>query len=355
MDARRPKTGRNRGPWRGTRLNALLTPSTYGYIDPALHRDRDRQERDRRLAETPMAATAAGRLSEAPAANARVPSLARPSDDQLQERAQQLRRALRRQQELNRRQHEFILMASHEFGTPLAIIDSHAQGIRRRADRITPDDLVRRIDKILVAVRRMTEMVQRSLDLASTSLSDADQLDEQDLDDGAVDEPHTGRRVEIDLPELLRALCGQYRNLSPEHEIVLDLAELPGAVWGNREHVRQILDNLLSNAIKYSPGGGRIEVTGRREAEAAVIVIRDQGIGIPTRDLPMIFNPFFRASNTTAISGTGYGLALVARLIAQHGGKIDVASGEGQGSTFTVSLPIDLRGGRPGRAVAAGS
>jgi len=268
--------------------------------------------------------------------------------DQLHRPTQQLERALRRQRELNRLQRDFAVMAWHEFGTPLAIIDSQAQGIARLADQLTPQDLQRRIGKIRTAVRRMSEIVSRSLHVASSSLAHSDELDALAGDDDLVDNPATGRRAEISLLRLLHESCRRYQELSGAHEVIEDLTDLPNIIWGSEVSIRQIFDNLLSNAIKYAPDGGPIQVTGRSERHAAVILVRDQGLGIPEQEMDMIFRPFFRGSNTTGISGTGCGLALVKKQIAEHGGSIDVESREGLGSTFTVRLPIDLRGaGRP--------
>ena len=278
------------------------------------------------------------------------------SEARAEDRALRLRRALRRQTELNRLQREFMLMAAHEFGTPLAIIDSQAQGLARRAERIAPDDLRRRLEKIRAAVARMNEMVQRSLAAFSSSLTDADEPgplagpgDDADL----LGEVGESRRVEIDMPRLVGDTCRAYQELSSAHQIVQDLDGLPRSVWGDHEQVRQILVNLLANAIKYSPRGGRIEVTGRTAGAAAVISIRDEGLGIAAQDRDKIFRPFYRAANTTGIAGTGLGLSLVQKVIEQHGGAIAVASEEGEGSTFTVSLPIDLRGSQRAAAQAA--
>jgi signal transduction histidine kinase len=103
---------------------------------------------------------------------------------------------------------------------------------------------------------------------------------------------------------------------------------------------RHIFGNLLSNAIKYSPEGGlvRFEATVRtQEVEFQVV---DSGIGLPQQDIPRLFETFFRASNSGKISGTGLGLSIVQRAVELHGGRISVASELGQGTTFTVVLPL---------------
>ena len=110
------------------------------------------------------------------------------------------------------------------------------------------------------------------------------------------------------------------------------------------DRIEQVLVNLLTNAIKYSPQGGEIEVIVREQMErqAALISIRDQGIGIPQAEQARIFGRFFRASNAEAIliSGTGLGLYLCRELVLQHEGQIWFESQEGAGSTFFVRLPL---------------
>ena len=102
--------------------------------------------------------------------------------------------------------------------------------------------------------------------------------------------------------------------------------------------------NLLSNAVKYAPNDPRIQVKGWTDGTFAAVSVRDHGVGVPADDLPRMFERFFRAATSAGIGGTGIGLNLVKRLVEMHTGTIEVKSVEGQGSVFTVHLPIDLRG-----------
>jgi signal transduction histidine kinase len=107
-----------------------------------------------------------------------------------------------------------------------------------------------------------------------------------------------------------------------------------------------VVENLVSNAIKYSPAGGEIVVAVRPERGDehawAVFSVRDHGIGIPAADLPSIFSSFFRGSNVDAeTGGFGLGLAGAHQIVIQHGGRIDVTSEVGVGTTFIVRLPLD--------------
>jgi signal transduction histidine kinase len=103
-----------------------------------------------------------------------------------------------------------------------------------------------------------------------------------------------------------------------------------------------VIQNLIQNAIKYSPSGGRVTVQVERQAANACIRVSDQGIGIPAAALPQLFRRFYRAPNADSqhISGMGIGLYVVKEIVELHGGTVEVASQESQGSTFTISLPL---------------
>src|SRR5690606_1804584 len=108
------------------------------------------------------------------------------------------------------------------------------------------------------------------------------------------------------------------------------------------EQLEKVLLNLLSNALKFTPAGGVVEVSVDAESEAAVIAVRDTGIGIAPEDLPRVFQRFYQSdtSATRRYKGTGIGLALARELVELHGGEIHAESTPGAGSTFTVRLPL---------------
>jgi two-component system phosphate regulon sensor histidine kinase PhoR len=113
------------------------------------------------------------------------------------------------------------------------------------------------------------------------------------------------------------------------------------AAWADEEAVSQILDNLVDNAVKYTPSGGRIEVSWQVEEDQVCLEVRDTGIGIPDRDLPRIFERFYRVDKARSreMGGTGLGLSIVKHLVqAMHGG-VRATSQPGHGTTFTVRLP----------------
>ena len=111
-------------------------------------------------------------------------------------------------------------------------------------------------------------------------------------------------------------------------------------VSASPDYLKQLFLILLDNAVKYTPSGGHVKVTGNLNEGEAAITVTDTGIGIAKADVPRIFDRSFRAENAHFRSGVGLGLAIARRIIDQHGGKIEVATELGQGSAFTVSLPL---------------
>ena len=112
---------------------------------------------------------------------------------------------------------------------------------------------------------------------------------------------------------------------------------------------QQIFGNLVSNALKYTPAGGHIRVSGRREGDHWLVVVTDNGPGIPSNALAKVFEPFFRLARDehAGIEGSGLGLAICREMVEQMGGKIVIDSTLGQGTCVTVQLPVDASADRP--------
>jgi signal transduction histidine kinase len=146
--------------------------------------------------------------------------------------------------------------------------------------------------------------------------------------------------VEIDLAALLRDVCQLYREMAPGAEIVERIATAPIRMAGDPKLLSQVFSNLLSNAIKYSPGGGAINVDAGVAGNEAVVAIADHGIGIPAGDLDRLFERYHRGSNVSGIVGTGVGLYLVKMALDMHAARVAVESREGEGSRFTITLPL---------------
>jgi signal transduction histidine kinase len=149
-----------------------------------------------------------------------------------------------------------------------------------------------------------------------------------------------------DLVDLVRGVMAAHEGDLAGHRLRLDAPPEPIVGRWDAVRIRRVVENLVSNAIKYSPAGGEIVVAVRPERGDghawAVFSVRDHGIGIPAADLPSIFSSFFRGSNVDAeTGGFGLGLAGAHQIVIQHGGRIDVTSEVGVGTTFTVRLPLD--------------
>lgn len=244
--------------------------------------------------------------------------------EELRRKAEELRRSLEKEQELNTLQRQFVSMASHEFRTPLAIIDSSAQKLQRQKNNVSSDDLAIRTGKIRTAVERMTSLMESTLSAAR-------------LESGALD-------VSIstcDARSLIEKVCEHQQELTHTHFITLDLEAIPETIQADSGAIEQIFTNLLSNAVKYSPEAPEINISAWTKDDEVHFAVSDKGLGIDKEELPKMFTRFFRATTSTGIAGTGIGLNLVKLLVEAHGGSIRVESTKGTGSTFTVSLPIN--------------
>jgi PAS domain S-box-containing protein len=240
---------------------------------------------------------------------------------------------LRRQREdalhaADRQKDEFLGVLAHELRNPLAPLVFAVASL----DRLVSDPAARKsLDVMSRQITRITRLVDDLLDVSRVAQGKiALQIEPLDL-----------AAVVRDAAEAMRPALLQRR-----HELVLDLEE-PLAIAADRQRLGQILENLLGNAVKYTPEGGRIAVSAAREPDAAVIRVRDTGIGIAAEMLPRIFELFVQADNSLdrAQGGLGIGLALVNRLTQLHGGSVTVHSeGLSRGSEFVVRLPLGLSG-----------
>jgi signal transduction histidine kinase len=243
----------------------------------------------------------------------------------LAQQASMLEEKLAAERHLTQLQRNFVSMASHEFRTPLTIIDGHAQRMNKLSDHIGVDEIITRAGKIRAAVLRMIHLIDNLL--TSTRL----------LESGAGLYFHP---QDLDLRELVHDVCQLHRESSPGSTIAESLGVSSLRMVGDPKLLSQVFDNLLSNAIKYSPRGGGVRIVARAEAEGLAVTVEDRGIGIPAADVGRLFERYFRGSNVSGIVGTGVGLNLVKMVVDLHGGSVDVESREGKGSRFTVRLPL---------------
>jgi len=244
----------------------------------------------------------------------------------LEQQASMLSDKLAEEQRLMQRQRDFVSMASHEFRTPLTLVDGHAQRLISLKDRLGADDIVVRARKIRSAVQRMTQLIQNLIDASRVI-------------DGEVELYF--HPAPLDLVSLLREACQLQREITPQAQILETFARCPLRLLGDPALLLQVFTNLLSNAVKYSPDAGLIKVTAVSEDAMCTVSVQDRGIGIPAEECVHVFEPYYRGSNAAGITGTGVGLYFVRMVVELHGGEVTMKSTEGQGSVFTVRLPLN--------------
>jgi signal transduction histidine kinase len=227
---------------------------------------------------------------------------------------------LARLETLFQTQQRLVADVSHELRTPLTTIQGNLDLLRRGA-AADPDIRAEGLQAIADETARMSRMVN---DLLLLAQADA------------------GLKLRLQPVELDTLLLEVYRQAQfMAQGVTVRLgAEDQGSVLGDNDRLRQLLLNLVDNALKYTPTGGQVTLEMRRTDGWVAVAVADTGVGIAAEDLPHIFERFYRADRSrTRSGGSGLGLA-IARWIAQaHGGRLEVASKVGQGSTFTLWLP----------------
>jgi PAS domain S-box-containing protein len=228
-------------------------------------------------------------------------------------------------QEADRRKDEFLAMLSHELRNPLAPI-RHAVTLLQQVD----DAEIRRQACAILdrQVDHMTRLVNDLLDLSRITRGDINVS-----------------KQEVDLAAVVEAAIETSRPLveAGGHRLDITLPEKPVSVVADRQRLAQVVSNLLNNAAKYTPRGGRISLELSTASDAAAISVRDNGIGIPAEELPLLFGMFTQldSSRGRAPGGLGVGLALARQLVELHGGTVEARSeGPGRGSEFTVRIPL---------------
>jgi signal transduction histidine kinase len=244
-----------------------------------------------------------------------------------QERAQALAVALSEREELDRLKDELIQNVSHELRTPVAII-------RGYADLMEKEELgelqAEQKEAISVIVRRSTLLGKIVEDLTTMMETKA----------------HPVYRESVPLLEVIERSVEDFRTSLDKAglTLALNLPSFTPPVQGNSAHITRLIDNLISNAIKFTPSGGTIGISLTSDNDEITLQVCDSGVGIPADKIGRIFDRFYQVdgSTTRRYGGTGLGLALVKEIATAHGGSIDVESTVGQGSTFTLKLPIEV-------------
>lgn len=229
----------------------------------------------------------------------------------------------------------FLSVAAHDLKTPLTTLLGYATLLQRRlqSGTVQPERDTRAINSMVTQAKRLNTLLNTLLDVSRM--------------------PHNAvilNQHVCDLTALLRRIVDQIRTTASGHTVDLDVPGESIFVFGDAERLELVVRNLLQNAMQYSPAGGAISVRLTHTADQAQLAVQDQGTGISRDALPRIFSRFYRAADTNVhtVTSMGIGLYIVKQIVELHGGAVDVQSAEGQGSTFTVTLPL-----RPRAAPAA--
>ena len=236
----------------------------------------------------------------------------------------ELRRTLEREKELGRLKGNFVSMVSHEFRTPLGIIQSSGEILRDYFERLDEGGRREQLDSILKNTRRMAEMMEEILVLSR-------------LDAGKMEFKPAPTDIGSVIQRFVAEVLSAMDRRCPIH---LRIARLPAQAQADERLLSHIFTNLLTNAVKYSEPGQAVHLAVEREQGDLVCAIQDRGIGIPAADQQWLFNAFQRGSNVGDRPGTGLGLVLVKRCVDLHRGTVSVKSKIGEGTTVIVRLPV---------------
>jgi two-component system phosphate regulon sensor histidine kinase PhoR len=219
---------------------------------------------------------------------------------------------------------DFVADASHELKTPAAAIQAAAETIQRALEGDDPAAATRFASQVRREAVRLSRIVSDLLDLSRLE----------------------SERPAMEPVRLDRVVMDEVSRLGPEAreaEVRLDVDAAPVTVRGSSKDLALLARNLLDNAVRYTPHGGRVFIGVASNGERAVLTVDDTGIGIPSRDLPRVFERFYRVDRARSreTGGTGLGLSIARHVVEQQGGRIRARSDLGQGSSFTVTLPLD--------------
>jgi len=216
----------------------------------------------------------------------------------------------------------FISIVSHELRTPVALIKGYASTLRRddaKWDKHTISDSLQVIEE---EADRLSKMID-------------DLLDASRLQAGGL----SLNQADVAIPSLGRRVVDRFAAQSPKHQLVTEFPENFPVIIGDETRIEQVISNLVSNALKYAPKG-EIKISGTVRPEQVVICVSDEGSGIEAKDLPHIFDRFYRSTNAVKqTKGAGLGLYLARAIVEAHGGRIWADAGASAGARICFSLP----------------
>jgi two-component system, LuxR family, sensor kinase FixL len=244
--------------------------------------------------------------------------------DALQIAKEEVSQSLEKEKELGQLKSRFVSMASHEFRTPLSAIQLSAVLIEKYASQLENPNITKHINKIKGSIGNLTSILNDFLSL-------------ERLEAGKVEPvftPFDVVKFAEEITEEMQMIAKEAQNIVYQHTGTTSLVSLDQGL------LRNCIINLISNAIKYSGEHTFIEFNTELTGDQLIIIIKDNGIGIPESDQKHLFEAFFRAHNTGNIPGTGLGLNIVARYAALMNGQIAFESRINQGTSFTLAFPV---------------
>ncbi|WP_417580792.1 sensor histidine kinase [Pelagibacterium sp.] len=219
----------------------------------------------------------------------------------------------------------FVALVSHQFRTPLAVIDSAMQRVLRSGDAMPRDEIDQRANHVRVEIKGLTSLLDATLDVVR-------------LDAGQV----TAMPSRCTIDELVERVKARQLAQTPGRSIRVSIGEnVPPYLTTDPVLAEQILANLVSNAVKYSPKTESVSVSVTTESREIRFAVEDYGIGVPHDEQVKLFRRFFRASTAQGVPGTGVGLSTSHQLAQLLGGALEFSSQAGIGSIFTLRLPDD--------------
>jgi len=254
-------------------------------------------------------------------------------EERVAERTRELERALAEEQRLRQHLRTFLDMATHEFKTPLAVIDSAAQVLERLVD-VGREEIGSRITVIRQSVRRVVDLIETCLT-------------------GERDERLSANLVPFAPAKLIERVAERHRGNGGD-PLAVDSRDLPTEAVADPKLLGIALDALVDNARRYAHEGGPIEVAARREGGSIVFTVADRGPGVPADEAERIFEKYFRGTGNGGAPGTGIGLHLVKTIAQLHGGTAEYRPRPGGGAMFLLTVPLagPLAGTVPGAAQA---
>lgn len=246
--------------------------------------------------------------------------------DELERLSTSLNSMIRRIEEAVQQNQRFLADASHELRTPLTILKGELEAVAAKNDKEGGNESLQFVGIALEEVERLQKIVEA---LFAISRLDAGEAQEQSLP--------------VDLGELAATTADQMSLLAEDKQISIDCRCPSGVmVRGDRARLKQVLVNLLDNAIKYTPTGGAVKVSVAARDHKAMLEVWDNGMGVPRDALTKIFERFYRVDKARSrdMGGAGLGLSIVKSICTAHEGRVEAQSEPGQGTSFTVELPL---------------